>query len=281
MATPPWLSALNLSTGFPLSDALSALPQFRNGSSSTSAGTALAEATAPGTSSVCQQLSRYIGCPCTDMPELAARVSCSAGSTRASALIGSSMAMLIDFKPCAEPPVIDLELLDESGAASVPLKGMTLFGESRTYLPGLSMKSLAGLVAVVSLQGNVQRANVSVGFDGCVGGFGVQRCGSQLHHALPLWVLRGAPVSFGHSCSGERGRGGASSSSSSSSSSAAATAAAAAAAKLRSQARFALPTAASLLATRATAGSDERRNALLPDPSWPDARGESSSLPRR
>ena len=60
MTTPPWLSALNLSTGFPLSDALSALPLLRNGSSSTSAGTALAEA-APGTSSVCQQLSRYLG----------------------------------------------------------------------------------------------------------------------------------------------------------------------------------------------------------------------------
>ena len=48
------------------------------------------------------------------------------------------------------------------GATSVPLKGMTLFGESRTYLPGLSMKSLAGLVAVVSLQGNVQRHGTSM-----------------------------------------------------------------------------------------------------------------------
>lgn len=271
MATPPWLSALNLSTGLPLSDALSPLPLLNNGSH-----TALADV--PGASSVCQQLSRYIGCPCTEIPGLAARVACAAGTTRASTLIGSGTAMLIDFKPCAEPPVIDLELLEESGAASVPLKGLTLFGESRTYLPGLNMGSLAGLVAVVSLRGNVQRANVSVGFDGCVGGFGVQRCGSQLHHALPLWVLRGAPVSFGQSCSGEHHQG----SVSSSSSPAAAAAASAAAARRRSQARLALPAAASLMGTKATAGGGEAlRNALLPDPSWPDARAASSSLPQR
>jgi hypothetical protein len=98
------------------------------------------------------------------------------------------------LSPCSMPAYLTLRVAEEKHHIGHTFGPISAEGVKDYPVPGLSVDipeiGEAGINAALGIDGDVENLKIEIGLDACAKVLGVHKCGEDITHYLPIWILR-------------------------------------------------------------------------------------------